>query len=923
MATLNKSPRHNLAAHLTPMIGREGQVEHLLGLLDTTRLLTLTGSGGVGKTRLALELGRRLLPTLRDGVWFVDLAPVTDPTLLARAVVSMFKQPVLGRRTPQESLVAYLETRELLLILDNCEHLIEACAQLTEQLLNACPDLRILATSREHLRSAGEVAWRVPSLTRPRLSLQSPTLAATPSWSVPELLTFEAVRLFTARVQMVDPDFVLNAENAPAVAHICNQLDGIPLALEMTAAWATSMTVQEMAERLAGAFDHRFALLASGARTAPPRHRTLRAAFEWGYSLLNPAEQRLLAQVSVFSGGWTAEAAEYVARTDGDSPARERSATPGFLSLLAELVNKSLIIADRHAGHTRYRMLETIRQFAAEKLHELDEIQERRSRHLTYFVAVATQTRLIMLAGPPLQEQLAKLDPEIENLRGALTWAQETGRIEAFAQIAAALWPYWRERGAYREGRTWLNAAQAQCHELPPNTQASVQVGLAALLFNMDASLMISVAEQALAQSRLAGDPIHLAWSNTLLGAAHWRRQDFTTAQGYLEAGLVLARAVDSPDAVRLALVCLGNILLNQGQHALGTARLLDAVALAWKWQEPAYLVWALRELAYLDVEQAKSACERELGRQRMGRDAAGLTQTLQCYGRLLLENAEYRRAQECLSEATTLWRTLEFQWCAHGSLALTLFDLALAAWHNNDHDVALESFTESLTLFRQVDDTTMSFHVHLQYGYFCLVAGNPQQACIQFLESLHRLEVSGWTTRAAMVLAGLAAVAQAQQHRLAAARLYGAAARLSNNSDLAAIRSERIGFDHLLAAARSQLTDPAAVAAWQEGATWTWEAAADYAVAAITPWPALETAPTAAAQVAPVQPRPALVLGLTVREVEVLRLVADGLTDSQIAQQLVISPRTVNTHLSSIFRKLDVSSRTAAVRMAHERALF
>ena len=843
----------------------------------------------------------------------------------SRAVIDAFKLPAVGRRTMLEMLVAYLEHRQVLLIFDNCEHLIEACAQLAEQLLSTCHNLRILVTSREHLRCAGEVEWRVPSLTRPPLRMLSGDTAAGQTMSPNELQYYEAARMFVARVQMLQPDFILNTDNTVAVANICSRLDGIPLALEMTAARATSMTVQEIADQLAGMFDQRFALLTSGARTAPPRHRTLRAALEWGYSLLEPAEQRLLARISVFCGGWTAEAAEFVAgNPDSELRATMHGATSTFLGLLAELVNNSLVIADRNADRTRYRMLETVRQFGAEKLSELGETNAIFDRHLTCFLNLVKQTDLIMLTGPQLKTQLAILDAEVDNLRVALQWAQQVGDPESFALLVAALWPYWRERGDHREGRKWLGVALAHGDSIPTALQARLQVGVAALLFHVDAALMILAAERAVELSRATGDLINLAWSYTALGAAFWRKQEYHTAQIYLEQGLELSYSVDSPETIRSALLCLGNIMINYEEWRTGAAYLEECVALAWKWQEPAYLVWALRELAYLDITGAMTACERELARQRVAHDPDGLAQILQCFGRLLLEHGDYARARDTLVEAVALWRTLEFQWCAHGSLALTLFDLALAAWLNGESDLAVKSFMESQTLFRQVDDAAVSFHVHLQFGYFWLEHGEPVQAYTQFLESVHRLGVSGWTTHAAVVVAGLAEVARVQRQELAAARLFGAADQLSDNPDLRITRSERVGFDRVMKAAHAQWVDPVYAANWTEGKAMSWRAAVDYAVetldSCLPASPLTSETPIVHQLPASKRDYPA---GLTGREVEILRLVADGLSDNQIAQRLIISPRTVNTHLSTIFRKLNVSSRLAAVRYALNHALF
>lgn len=895
------------------------------------RLLTLTGAGGVGKTRLAIELGRRLLPEFDDGVWFVDLSVVADPGLLVRAIIETFKLPVMGKRASLDTLLTYLQDRRLLLILDNCEHLIEISAQIVERLLEHCPGVTILVTSREKLHCAGETEWRVPSLTRPPLRLLNASagdLAISPD----ELQKYEAARLFAARVQMLQPDFGFGPHNAAAIAHICSRLDGIPLALEMTAARVSSMTVQEISQQLAGVFDHRFALLTNGRRTAPPRHRTLRATLDWSYSLLKPSEQRLLAQMSVFSGGWTAEAAQFVVGEGAAAAgALEPQPSSAVFGHLAELVDKSLVIAEQRGGHTHYRMLETVRQFAAEKLNNLGETQAIGSRHFAYYFNLVRSSELILLAGPKLKAQLAVLDSELDNLRAALRWAQQTGDAESFAWLVAALWPYWRERGDHREGRKWLRTALESSNAIPAALQARLQVGLAVLLFHVDAPQMVVAAEQALALSRDADDPLNLAWAASTLGAALWRAQQYDEALGYLEQALELARAVDSPEAIRSTLMCLSSIMVDHGERRRGTIYCKECMSLAWKWQEPAFLVWSLRELAYLDLHGAMIGCERELARQRDGHDPEGLAQVLQCYGRLLLESGEYDRATRVLAESAALWRTLEFQWSAHGSLALTLFDLALAAWLKHDAALALGAFQESLALFNQVEDTAVSCHIHVQLGYYWLDQQDLDQAYRHFLEGAARLRASGWNTRTAVVVAGLAELLRRQGDAPAAARLFGAAELLGDNADLRSIRCERTGFDRVMAAARGQLVDPASRAAWAAGAELAQQDAVEWAVGRLEGRFRQAGEPPQGVQEDVGlrqpnrlrEPRAKIVAGLTPREREILALVAQGLSDSQIAQRLVISPRTVNTHLSSIFRKLDVPSRMAAVRYALDNALL
>ncbi len=382
--------RTNLPAQLTRFIGRETEKAGVEGLLAENRLVTLTGSGGVGKTRLAIEVGGASLNQFPDGVWLVELAALADPALLPRVAAGVFELQEQAGRTPVQALVAYLEDKRALLILDNCEHLIQASAELAAALLRACPQLRILATSREALRVPGEAAWRVPSLS-------TPDLANLPA--LEQMLDYEAVQLFIQHAALVQPDFELTPETVAVIAQICRRLDGIPLALELAAARMQAQSAHEIAARL----DDRFRLLVGGNRTSLPRQQTLRATLDWSYDLLSEPEQILLRRLAVFAGGWTADAAEAVCADPPEAggmtqEARELSAllpASDILPLLFSLVGRSMVVAEPQSGGTRYRMLETIRQYAAERLEQAGEAEVARAhnRHLDYFLALAVQTR--------------------------------------------------------------------------------------------------------------------------------------------------------------------------------------------------------------------------------------------------------------------------------------------------------------------------------------------------------------------------------------------------------------------------------------------------------------------------------------------------------------------------------------------------
>jgi predicted ATPase len=394
----------NLPVELSSFIGREREISEVEGLLAETRLLTLTGTGGCGKTRLALRVAGNLRERFEDGVWWVSLAPLTSPDLTPKSVASalgMHEQP--GRSTT-EALSDHLRFRDLILVLDNCEHLIEACAALAEALLLCCPNLKILATSREPLGVAGEATWPVPSLSLPTAHRRPP---------VEELVRYEAVRLFVERAAAARPDFAPTEHNAPVVVEVCRELDGIPLAIELAAARTKVLTIEQIAGRLGDSFR----LLTGGSRTVLPRQRTLRATIEWSFELLPEEERTMFRRLSVFAGGFTLEATEEVCSGGG-------IAEEGVFDLLSRLVDKSLIVTEERDGHARYRMLETVRQYGAEKLRDAGELQVIQQRHADFFLAMAEEAEFGMV-GPDQAAWLGRLEEEHDNVRAALGWLQE------------------------------------------------------------------------------------------------------------------------------------------------------------------------------------------------------------------------------------------------------------------------------------------------------------------------------------------------------------------------------------------------------------------------------------------------------------------------------------------------------------------
>jgi len=441
LRTFNILP-NNLPAQLTSFVGREKELGDIKRLLSNTRILSLIGPGGTGKTRLSIQAANDVLDKYPDGVWLVDLAPILDPLLVPRTtaiVIGLRNEP---QRPVIDMLCDYLAKKKMLIILDNCEHLVDACAQLSDRILHTASEVQIFVSSRESLGIAGEVTYRVPSLGLPDVDNLP---------SVESLSQYEAVKLFIDRATAAIPDFRVTNENAPALAQICHRLDGIPLAIELAAAKIRVLGLEQIARRL----DDRFKLLTGGSRTAVERHQTLRATVDWSHNLLLLEEQTLFRRLAVFRGGWTLEAAESIC---GDESGSSSVRSEDILVLLEQLINKSLVVTQDEAGPSRYHMLETIRQYANEKLVESGEIETLREKHLGFFLNLAETAEPYLIRHEQL-EWLAQLDADYENLRAALEVALGKEAAEFSLRLCAALEMYWNIRGYGVEGLMWLAKA--------------------------------------------------------------------------------------------------------------------------------------------------------------------------------------------------------------------------------------------------------------------------------------------------------------------------------------------------------------------------------------------------------------------------------------------------------------------------------
>lgn len=550
--------QHNLPIQLTSFIGREEEIADAIGLLDSTHLLTLIGPGGTGKTRLSIQVANEVLKQYPDGVWLVELASILNPLLVPRTTAIAIglreepQQPVI------DMLCDYLLKKEMLIILDNCEHLVDACAQMTERILQTASNVKVFASSREALGIAGEVTYSVPPLKIPDLAELPP---------LDSLSQYESVKLFIDRAASVLPDFKVTTENAAIIAQICHCLDGIPLAIELAAAKIRVLGVEQIARRL----DHRFKLLTGGSRTALERHRTLHGAVDWSYNLLPPKEQMLFRRLSVFVGGWTLRAAELVC---GGKPEQGIVISDEVLDLLEQLISKSLVSKEETHGRIRFRMLETIRQFAFEKLVESGEKDLLHDKHLDFYLNLAESAEPYLRKTEQI-DWLGQLDPEIENLRAALGWAMKSSSAETPLRLAGALGTFWEFRDFWLEGARWLD--QALDMEWDDANREVKSARVKALCFRADLAILLDdvdllkkSAESASALCEELGDAWGIAFTRTLNAFYMMQTGNMVVGRSHLEQSLTEFQAMGDVWGEYYVLRWLIPVLFNTGNPEKG-----------------------------------------------------------------------------------------------------------------------------------------------------------------------------------------------------------------------------------------------------------------------------------------------------------------------------------------------------------------
>ncbi len=816
----------NYRIQLTSFVGREREIADVKRLLFSGHLVTLTGAGGSGKTRLAIQTANTVSKSFADGVWLVDLAPLRDPALVPQFVALTLGLRPTADQPLLETLQHFVPSKRLLLILDNCEHLRAACAQLAQGLLSHAPELRILATSRVGLAIAGETIYPVSGLDSPVIAGGAGRDGSS-RLDLQELMGYDAVRLFVERARAVSPNFNLTAENAKSTVEICRRLDGLPLALELASARLNVLAVQEITARL----NDRFALLTSGQRTGlEPRHHSLRATIDWSYELLSVDEQVLLQHLAVFEAGYTLDTIEAIC-------AGEANAAETLLDQISSLVSKSLVVADT-IGHTqaRYRLLETIREYALEKLEEAGETARLRNRHLDLFLARAEE------AAPKLNDTYQQLwlnwlEGEHDNLRAALAWSLESGRIEMGLRIANALVRFWEIRGYVLEGLAWFERLLTRADErisLVVHANALAYASFMAM-FLSEAANALAYGQKAVALAEAAGEEGRSVLAIALAGLASAARAagDYHTAFTLGERVIQLTReSPGEPFFLGMALLGHGSVALEVGDYETARASLAESLAIA-----------------------------------RAAGDSFRVAHALNAFGDLARCEQKYEDAQTAYENSVALLRELD----APHDLASVLHNLGHTCLHQGAIERALNLFNESMATHQALQNVSGMAECLIGFAAIALLRGLPAGGA--------RL---------------LGAVDTIGQERTAVASVWQAA---------------RLEYEHYLALARATLTETEFQTEQAAGRAMPLTQAIDYAQnLSFKPECTLASRETSD--------------GLTGREREVATLIGQGKTNGEIATELVLSKRTVETHVSHILAKLGLTSRAQIMLWAIDRSL-
>jgi predicted ATPase/class 3 adenylate cyclase/DNA-binding CsgD family transcriptional regulator len=896
----------SLPVQLTSFVGRGAELTQVRGLLADSRLVTLTGAGGVGKTRLAVEVAAQLAGEFSDGAWYADLAPITDPEVVPIAVARSLGLPDQPGRSTMDTLTRFVADRRMLIVLDNCEHLLDASAALVVALLGSSAKLTLLATSREAIGVAGEVAWRMPSLS----------------------LADEAIELFVDRARHARPDFAVSDDNAATVAEICARLDGLPLAIELAAARVRALSLTEILDSL----HDRFRLLTGGARTAVRRQQTLRASVDWSHALLTEPERVLFRRLAAFMGGLDLDAAQAVA---GSGEVQRFQ----VLDQLTLLVDKSLVVAfdlTRSQGRTRYRLLETVRQYALEKLGESGEADAVRSRHRDYYTAMAAA--IDVLAGSDYEQRLDQAEMEIDNLRAAFVWSRENSDVELALALASSLQALWLARGRVREGLTWFDTVLTQEVAQDAGVAAAVRARALADKALLDI-LMVATdsrdwAQQALLLAREIEDPAVLARALAACGFA--AAYNAEVAGAYFAEAIELARELD--DKWRLS-----QILTWQASGAIATGDPIAARVSAAEGRDLADAIGngsdsrhcriclGLAQAVQGDLAGAVAQFRAVAAEAEAAHDgllqAIGLAHqctTLAWQGDTCAARAAAEASLESGSEFGGLAASVGYFALANTALAAgdagAALDATAAAW---EHGSVLPGFAAHLRPFSAMaalaagdltaarswaDDAVatatgwaLMMPALSTRARVAIAQGEPEQAERDAHDALASVPEGVRHMGTSDTLECLATVTGDSGNYREAARLYGSAAAIRQRMGAVRFKVWDAGYEASVAALRNVMGEEDFEAAWAEGAAMATHEAIAYAQRGRGE-----------------RKRPASGwASLTPAERDVVRLVSEGLANNDIATRLFVSPRTVQSHLTHVYNKLGLTSRVQLVQEA------
>ncbi len=882
-------------------VGRKTEVAEVAAMLERSRLVTITGPPGVGKTRLGLVVAAQAAPAYPDGVFVIELAALSDSQAVARALASALGLAEQPGTSTLATAAAHLAGRRALVVLDNCEHVVAACAEAAHALLGTCSQVSMLATSQEALAVAGEVAWALEPLSVPAPGEHDREVIA----------SHGSVRLFVERASAASGAFTLSRETAPAVAEICRRLDGIPLAVELAAARVGVLSPAEIAARL----EDRFAILNAGRRTAPTRHRSLEAALGWSHDLLDGPQRAVLRRLAVFAGGATFEAVEAVC-AGGE-------VDDGVFEPLAALVARSLVVADTTGPVARYRLLETVRHYARDRLVEAGEAAQASARHCRWCLGLAEKAE-DELCGPRQLDWLPRLSDEHDNLRSALTWALADGQGDLAVRLAGALSLFWRVRGHFSEGREWLEAALSAGDSAPGPLRAKALWG-AGLLATMVGEFADAkrLADESLAVARQEGDD-RAAARALLVGGNAWLYSSDgpATALALLHRSAAAATRASDHWTLAHALAMCGWVEVRSGDFGAAHSVFNEALAVSRKVRDLQSLGIILNGLGYVAVKQGDYATAETLLAEAIGvseklGDVYGTTAALTSMGELAIGRGHLDAARARLGEALGLSREAGRPHAAIDPLAL----LGAASSAEGDLAMALRLFEEATAAGLAVGAS--SFLVMAAHGQALLAAGDHAGArrlldlaledarasanrhaealASYHLGNLHRAqgepEPAATLHHAALqirheigerpgVAASLEAVAglAADAGRLElSARLLAGAEALRDADGAVRLPAQQAAFDAELAVVREKLSPERFEVTWSEGRA----ASTDQAVSWASKGRGRRSRPRRGWE------------GLTPSEAAVVALVAQGLRNRDIAERLFISPRTVQSHLT------------------------